>query len=488
MTGSWGFGRALTTLAEQQGDKAAVVMGDRRATYAELEASANRVGRELAQRGVGAGAFVAIVLPSSPEYFPLVFGIWKLGAVPLPLNPRLPARELDALLELASPAMVVGPGGVPVEALFDASRSRDDSPFDDVVNDPWKAIATGGSTGRPKLIIDGANTPGGMAVAGGLLGLRPDHVQLHTAPLCHNGPFAMAFGHVTIGGTVILQERFDAGRWIDTVERERVGWVYVVPTMLHRLFRLPEEQLAGRDLSALDVVFHTAGPCPPWLKRRTIGYFGPEKVLELYGATEGGAAGSTLIRGDEWLAHPGSVGRPAVPGTLLKIGDDEGRELPTGEVGLVWVKPLGGLTSRYRGDELRVVDGFYAVGDLGSVDADGYLYLADRRTDMVVSGGVNVYPAEVEAALLEHPAVADAAVIGVPDEQWGQRVHAIVELEPRVAFDAAALEHELGAHCREHLAGFKVPRSWEAVEKLPRDPSGKLRRSELRDERIPARG
>lgn len=484
MTDSWGFGRALTTLADQRPDKAAVVSEGRRLTYAELETTANRLGRELAARGVESGALVAIVLPNSPEYFQVVFAIWKLGAVPLPLNPRLPDRELAALLELAAPALVVGRGGVHIEELCASSASRDDAPFDDVINNPWKAIATGGSTGQPKLIIDGANTPAGMATAGGLLGMRAEHVQLLAAPLCHNGPFVMAFVHVMMGGTVIMHPKFDAERWLDTLERERVGWVYVVPTMLHRLFRLTEEQLAGRDLSALDVVLHTAGPCPPWLKRRTIEYFGPEKIYELYGSTEGGAAGSTVIRGDEWLEHPGSVGRPIIPGTVIKIGDEDGRELPTGEVGLVWVKPFGGPSSHYRGATLRMVDDFYAVGDLGSLDDDGYLYLADRRTDMVVSGGVNVYPAEVEAVLLEHPAVADVAVVGLPDEQWGQRVHAIVQIEDGVALDGAPLEAALETQCRENLAGYKVPRSWEVVGELPRDPSGKIRRGALRDERV----
>lgn len=486
MTDAIGFGRALTANAAQQPAKVAVAMGDDRVTYGELEARANRLARELSERGVDTGRFVAIVLPNSIEYIELVFAVWKVGAVPLPLNPRLPERELRALIDLAEPVLVVGASGVPLEELRAAAASRDDSPLDDVENNPWKAIASGGSTGRPKLIVDGASSPTAIAMAGGLLGLRPDHVQLHATPLCHNGPFVMAFAHVTMGGTVILHPRFDAEQWLDTLERERVGWAYVVPTMLHRLFRLPDDLLEGRDLSALDVVFHTAGPCPPWLKRRAIDYFGAGKVVELYGATEAGAGGSTLIRGDEWLEHPGSVGRPIFPETVVRITDDDGRELPTGEVGHVWIKPFGGLNSRYRGAELSVVDEFLAVGDLGHVDADGYLYLDDRRTDMVVTGGINVYPAEVEAVLLEHPAVADAAVVGLPDDQWGQRVHAIVQLEEATEYELEEIWRVLEAHCREQLVGHKVPRSWEVVAALPRDPSGKIRRSELRDARIGA--
>ncbi len=476
-----GFGGALTERAADHPDRSAVVMGSERVTYRALERSANRLARELAARGVAPGGFVATALENSPDLLALVFAIWKIGAVPFPMNPRLPAREREALVDLAGPAVVVGAGGTALEQLLEGAAERDDSAHLDVLNDPWKAIGTGGSTGRPKLIVDGASSPAGMAMAGSLLGLHRDQAQLHVAPLCHNGPFMVAVAHLVMGGTLHLQPRFDAETWLDTLERERIGWVYVVPTMLHRLFRLPEDRLVGRDLSALEMVFHTAGPCPPWLKRRTIDYFGPERVLELYGATEGGAAGSTLIRGDEWLGHPGSVGRLVLPGSVLKIGDEEGRELPTGEVGLVWVKPAGGMPGTYRGADLQLVDGYYAVGDLGRVDDDGYLYLADRRTDMIVSGGVNVYPAEVEAVLLEHPAVADVAVIGLPDEEWGQRVHAVVARE---AGAEGPDVDDLAAHGRAHLAGPKVPRSWEIVAELPRDPSGKIRRSQMRDERV----
>ncbi len=481
MTDTVGFGRALTERAEAHPHRVAVSLSGAQLTYAGLESSANQLGRVLIERGVHPGEVVAIVLPTSLAYIELVFAVWKIGAVPLPLNPRLPDGELRALLDLAGARLVVGESGDSLEELRESSGACSAAPHDDIANDPWKAIATGGSTGRPKLIVDGANGPAGMAMAGGILGLRADQIQLHTAPLWHNGPFVMALGHITMGGTVMMQPRFDASAWLDAMERERVGWAYVVPTMLHRLSRLPEHQLEGRDLSALEVLFHTAGPCPPWLKRWAIEYFGATRVLELYGATEGGAAGSTLIRGDEWLDHPGSVGRPLAPGTLLKIGDDAGTELPVGQVGLVWMNPVGGLSSHYRGAELSMTDGYYSVGDLGWVDDAGYLYLADRRTDMVVSGGVNIFPAEVEAALLEHPSVADAVVVGVPDDEWGNRVHAIVQLEQGASIQ---VEGALAEHCREALAGHKVPRSWEVVSELPRDPSGKIRRGQLRCERI----
>jgi bile acid-coenzyme A ligase len=246
---------------------------------------------------------------------------------------------------------------------------------------------------------------------------------------------------------------------------------------MRRLLDCPE--IKQRDFSHVQAFFSTAAPCPPWLKRAWIDLIGPERLYEAYGATE--ATGACIIRGDEWLAHPGSVGKPR--GCDLKILDEQLQEVPPGVVGEIFMRPwTTEPTYYYKGSPpcKATPDGFMSVGDLGWVDEAGYLFLADRRVDMIVTGGANVYPAEVEAALSEHPAVSDVAVIGVPDPVWGRRVHAVVQPSDPAQPPTVA---ELNRHCRERLVSYKVPKSYEVTPNLPRDPSGKIRRSAMVAER-----
>jgi bile acid-coenzyme A ligase len=249
--------------------------------------------------------------------------------------------------------------------------------------------------------------------------------------------------------------------------------------MMKRIWRLPEEVRDSYDLSSLQLVWHLAEPCPPWLKHAWIGGLGPERISELYAGTE--AQLSCIISGTEWLEHEGSVGRPI--GGEISIRDPEGNEVPVGEQGEVWLKsarPTPGY--RYVGAEARTMgDGWESLGDMGRVDADGYLYLGDRSADMILVGGANVYPAEIEAVLGEHEAVRSCAVIGLPDEDKGNRIHAIVEADP-----GAVTEDELIAWVRDHLSIYKVPRSVELVQEPLRDDAGKVRRAALREERLPA--
>jgi bile acid-coenzyme A ligase len=249
-----------------------------------------------------------------------------------------------------------------------------------------------------------------------------------------------------------------------------------VPTMMLRIWRLPEEERLAHDLSNLKAVWHLAAPCPPWLKQCWIDWLGPERIWELYAGTEAQAA--TIISGAEWLAHQGSVGR-TVSGEIRIVGPD-GDDLPAGEVGEVYMRPPDPdkPTYRYVGATARTLgDGWESLGDMGWLDADGYLYLTDRRTDMVLVGGSNVYPAEVEAALDEHPSVRSCAVIGLPDEDLGSRLHAVVQVEGEVTAE------QLRAHVAERLASNKVPRTYEFVDDPVRDDAGKVRRSALRDAR-----
>jgi bile acid-coenzyme A ligase len=305
----------------------------------------------------------------------------------------------------------------------------------------------------------------------------PGGVHLCTGPLHHNGPFLFSMTALFAGNHVVVMERFDAATTLELVEQHRVDWMYMVPTMMGRIWRLPTEVRQARDVSSLRVVFHTAAPCPPWLKQAWIEWIGGETLVEIYAGTEGQAV--TIITGTEWLTHPGSVGRPLFG--EFTVRDAEGTEVAPGEVGTVWMRnPAAARQSyRYMGAEARTMEGGWeTLGDLGRMDVDGYLYLSDRDTDMILVGGSNVYPAEVEAALMEHPSVGDACVIGLPDEDMGAIPHALVFLTAEVSDD------ELREHVRAHLAPYKAPRSFERVTERLRDDAGKMRRSALRAERL----
>jgi bile acid-coenzyme A ligase len=305
-------------------------------------------------------------------------------------------------------------------------------------------------------------------------------------PLYHNGPIVWSCGALLAGNHVVVLPRFDAEATLAAIERHRADIVYMVPTMMKRIWRLPVDDREAYDLSSLRVVWHLAEPCPAWLKDAWIGWLGPERIIELYGGTE--AQTATYISGHEWLEHRGSVGRPA-PGTVM-IADDDGVQVAAGTQGEVWMRSLTEQpTYRYIGAEARTLDGGWeSLGDVGWLDEDGYLYLGDRKTDMILTGGSNVYPAEVESALQEHPAVRSCAVIGLPDDDLGQRVHALVEPEPSAPGSGAPDERidqaDLLAFLGARLVRYKVPRSIEVVDHPLRDEAGKVRRSALRAERL----
>jgi bile acid-coenzyme A ligase len=309
--------------------------------------------------------------------------------------------------------------------------------------------------------------------AGGF-NMQPNGVQLVPGPLYHNAPFMFSMSGLFKGSHLLVLPRFDAATSLELIERHSVDWLLLVPTMMLRIWRLPEEERTKRDLSSVKGILHLAAPCPPWLKEAWIEWLGPEVIWELYAGTE--AQGVTIISGADWMAHKGTVGKPA-EGSMRILDPDTHEELPRGEIGEVWMRPRGeGATYRYIGAEARRDDeGWESLGDMGSIDADGYLYLADRRTDLILAGGANIYPAEVEAALDEHPAIASCAVIGLPDEDLGQRVHAVIELAP----GAAVTDDELRAFLAERLVSYKIPRSFERSEGAVRDDAGKVRRSGL---------
>ncbi|HUO11661.1 MAG TPA: AMP-binding protein, partial [Caulobacteraceae bacterium] len=303
---------------------------------------------------------------------------------------------------------------------------------------------------------------------------------VNPGPLYHNAPFTQTHRALFRGDTVVGMARFDPEETLRLIAEHRARWINMVPTMMLRIWRLPHDVRIRYDLSSLTHVWHMAAPMPPWLKEAWIDWLGPERIWEFYGGTEG--QGATVISGTEWLSHRGSVGRPVL--SEMRILDEAGEPLPTGAVGEIYMRPLSGnATYHYLGAEARsAAEGFESIGDFGWMDADGYLYLADRRTDLILSGGANIYPAEVEAALMEHPDVEVAVVVGLPDEDLGAAVHAIVKPQTGASLDEASL----AAFVAERLARYKTPRSYEFTGEALRDDAGKVRRNRLRDERIRA--
>jgi bile acid-coenzyme A ligase len=490
------YGRRIRELAEARPREEALRFsaedGSESAfSWAELERRSRQVAALFAGRGVGQGSLVAIGLRNSPEHAFAALAAWKLGACVLPLRWDLPGWERDRLLELARPALVVAADwegiGAPLLPLADvrASESGPAPDLPDRVADPARALASSGSTGRPKLILRpgrGETIPG--QPQGRVVDTPPGRaIELIPAPLYHTNGFVLLHSVLQNGDRAVLMERFAAERVLELIERHRVQFVTMVPTMLLRVARLPG--FATRDLSSLLAVLQGGAPCPHWLVRAWIERIGPERFHMSYGSTEN--HGLSRISGTEWLAHPGSVGRGH--NSEFRILDESGRELPVGEIGEIYGRPLGAtaLGFEYVGaaPARSTPDGFASVGDLGWRDAEGYLYIADRRVDMVISGGANVFPAEVESALLEHPGIADAAVIGIPDPEWGQRLHALWQARDP---GSPPPVDDLLLHCRKRLVAYKVPKSFERVASLPRSDAGKLNRQALVEARRPAGG
>jgi bile acid-coenzyme A ligase len=473
-----GLGVALDQLASSGPDVPAVTCREVTTTRAELARRSNQLARRLADLGAGPGSMVTIGLPNGVGFYVAALAAWKLGAIPQPVSYRLPPPELSALIDVADPSVVVGvdPGdGRPWLASVDCP-DLDDGPLPPAVSHTWKAMTSGGSTGRPKLIL--ATTPAAVeyiGAAGPGLRIFPGETFLCTGPLYHNGPFTFSMTALVTGGHVVVMERFDASYSLELVERYRVSYMYLVPTMMSRILRLPDEERLSRDMSSLRTAYHLAAPCPPHVKQAWIDWLGPEVVHELYAGTEAQAA--TMISGTEWLAHRGSVGRVTM-GQMRILGPD-GEELPPGEIGEIFMRSRDDRpTYRYVGAVARRRDGWESLGDMGWMDEDGYLYLADRQTDMILVGGANVYPAEVEAALEEHPAVSSACVIGLPDEDYGSVVHAIVEIREEVT------DEDLRSHLASRLVSYKLPRTFERSSEPLRDDAGKVRRPALREARL----
>jgi bile acid-coenzyme A ligase len=477
------YGRRVTDLAAEQPDAPAFVCEGQVLTRAELERDSNRRAREYARRGVSPGDLVTLTLPNGLEWLKSCLAVWKLGAVPNPLSSRMPQRERDSIIERANPPLIVGidaneaGGRSSVPAGFEPDASLSSDPLPDVTPPHERALASGGSTGQPKLILP--RNPGQYDPEAPSPLFKARRAVLVPGPLYHAVPFSAAWQGLFGGAKVVLMRRFDASECLALIEKHRVDRVHFVPTMMQRICKLTEAERRSRDISSLDFVMTGGAPCAAWLMQAWIDWVGPDAMHESFGPSE--RIGGTSITGREWLEHPGSVGRPTGE-TRMRILDPETLEdLPLGVMGEIFMLPPSGPGSTYRyvgANARRTEDGWESVGDMGYFDADGYLYLGDRRSDMILSGGRNIYPAEIEAALDEHPAVRSSCVIGLPDEDLGSRVHALVELSHDV--DDAVLR----AHVAERLVLYKVPASFERVSEPLRNDAGKMRRSALREERL----
>lgn len=478
MDHSMSVGSALTWQAARDPDRPALTMGDRTYTRGELDRAANRLARALAGRGIGRDDRVAVVLPTGPAHQITCFAVWKLGATVIPLPPKIADEELRHLAEEADPKLVIGvepdrlPGRESLPAGFTPDESLSDEPLPDVVATRWKASTSGGSTGLPKLIWENRDSTIDPTVASPLLRMELEDVILHPAAAYHNSPFCQTAWALCWGGHVVLMERFDAAEWLRLVERHRVRWVYLVPTMMNRILALPDEVRRAADVSSIEVLMHMAAPCPPWVKAAWIDWIGPEKIWEIYAGTEG--YGATMINGVEWLAHPGSVGRAPA---RTEVRDDDDTLLPPGDIGTIWFHPPAGNPMGHPTEVVRT------YGDVGSIDDDGYLYLADRRTDLILTGGGNLYPAEIEAAIEQAPGVVSVAVVGLPDPDLGAKAHAIIEVPAGRPWPEPM---ELATFLAPLLSRHKIPYTCEFVTEPLRDEAGKIRRKRLREERIEA--
>ena len=491
-------------------------------SYGELHAEVNRLSHGLRRLGLGKGDAVATVLSNRPEFLTVLLAAMQSGLYIVPVSRHLTAPEIGYILSdsgarvvftepaftatvsdaAATPASDGGAqaaAGITLVTLAPPSEAPDgftaleeltrgepaEPPEDRVMGSVM--LYTSGTTGRPKgvrrPILDfPPELPAEMLrqTVARHLELEPgDEVHLAVGPLYHSAPCVHALLALILGHAVVVADHFDPEGTLELIQRHRVTNSFMVPTMFHRMLNLPAEVRDRYDVSSLRQVYHSAAPIPVDTKRRMLEWWGPV-LYEYYGSTESGPV--VVARPEEWLAHPGTVGR-AVDGVEIKIFDESGKELPPGEPGLIYARGQAGFEYHRDPDKTAssMLGDFYTPGDIGYLDEAGWLYMSDRRTDLIISGGVNIYPAEIEAALLQHPAVADVAVIGVPDEDWGQSVVALVE-----PADGAApgddLAAELRAHCEPLLARLKHPRRIVFRDALPRTPSGKLSRRRVREE------
>ena len=484
-------------------------------TYRELDERSNQLAHALGAQGLRRGGHVAMFMENQIRYMEIVWACFRSGLYITAINSYLTAEEVAYIIDdcdaevvissrakaeqaaainpaitpkvqrwLMADGVVSDPGGPEWESYEDATASQPSVPIDDQ-SMGFYMLYSSGTTGRPKgikrllpdLPLD-EQDPRTIQMVDGPYAYNEDMVYLSPAPMYHAAPLAFSNVVQRVGGTLVIMEKFDAAGSLAAIEKYQATHAQFVPTMFVRMLKLDKEERLRHDVSSLQVAIHAAAPCPVDVKHAMIEWWGPI-IFEYYAGTEG--VGSTLIDSHEWLEHPGSVGQARLG--VLHICDDEGNDLPAGQIGGVYFS--GGGDFEYHKSPEKTADamldgGRGTSGDIGYVDDEGYLYLTDRKAHMIISGGVNIYPQEIEDAMIAHPAIMDIAVFGVPDAEMGEQVKAVVQpADGYVADDALA--RELIAFTREHIAHYKCPRSIDFEAELPRLPTGKLYKRLLRD-------
>jgi long-chain acyl-CoA synthetase len=476
-------------------------------TFEDLEARANRLAHRFRRAGLREGDTVAILMENNEHIHAVMWAARRSGLYYVPINTHLTAPEAAYIVDNSSARAIIGsaalrktcenlaehlPDGLPDLLMIadddlpgwlrypESVADQPDTPIDDEREGDLLQYSSG-TTGRPKGIkrelphVPPADAPSIMSALVGFW-MDADSVYLSPAPLYHTAPSVWSMSVQAGGITAVVMEKFDAEGCLDAIQRYRVTHGQFVPAMFTRMLKLPESVRNSYDLSSLKRVMHAAAPCPVEIKQQMMDWWGPI-IDEYYASSE--AIGSTLITAEEWLQHPGSVGKPMLG--AVHILDEEGNELPPGQAGEIYFE--GGYTFEYLNDpektaESRDKHGWVTVGDVGYLDDEGYLFLTDRRHHMIISGGVNIYPQETENMLVTHPKVLDAAVFGIPDDEMGQSVKAVVQtVDPADATDQLA--DELLAWLRDRLSHYKCPRSIEFEAQLPRTDTGKLYKGEL---------
>jgi long-chain acyl-CoA synthetase len=467
--------------ARENPSKLALVEPDgTRHTAGALLGEANKVVHGLRALGLGAGDTVATVLHNGAPLIELALATAQAGLYLTPINHHLTPSEIGYIVEDSEAKVVIRDAG---ELARIKAGQPDTTPADRRAGQVMNY--TSGTTGRPKGVrrplppIDPDSLAARYAMFLRLFGIPPNEgVHLVVAPLYHTAVLSFCLNHLHNGDAVVLMDKWTPEGMLALVEEERVTSSHMVPTHFNRLLALPDDVKRRHDLSSLRHIIHSAAPCPVEVKRRMLEWWGPV-IYEYYAASEGGG---TAVGPREWLERPGTVGKPW-PVSEIRVLDDEGKPCAPRLAGTVYIK-MGDYKFEYHKDRGKTdsawKEGFFTVGDAGYLDEDGYLYLCDRKSDMIISGGVNIYPAEIEAVLITHPQVRDVAVFGIPDDDWGEQVKAVVELRED-APPTPETADELRRFCTEKLAKLKIPRTFDFTDALPRDPSGKLYKRKLRD-------
>ena len=486
------YGRRVADLAEERPDGLAIAEvgadGARSLSWRELDRRSVAVASSWLRDGLGPGACVALLLSNRLEHLVACVAAWKLGAVPVALRWDLPEWERRRVLDVLRPGLAVEEDSEALGRIQEAPDSLTDLPADAVSAHRF-GVSTSGSTGTPKVVLHAqpglyeASQAVTSAVVEAYGPIRRPQVLLVVNALYHSSSITTAALNLVAGNTTVLLRRFSPELLQATVEEWGVtGFMAPTPHLL-RLARW--DGLDANRLASIEWVQHGGAPLPVWLGRFWIDLLGPERFFTSYGSAE--SIGIIACRGDEWLGRPGTLGR-GVLGTEVLVLDEDQHPVEPGQIGTIFMRRPGGPAGRYAGHGVPALeirdDGFATVGDLGHMDPDGYVHLADRREDLIVSGGANVYPAEVEAAIGEHPEVADVVVIGLPDSEWGRRVHALVQ----PASGAKLSEDEIRDFARARLARYKVPKSVEVVSEIPRSEAMKVNRQQLIDERAARAG